>query len=217
MVEQEGHGVREDLAHHQPTSKMPEVTRPHPLYTVAFGQLRKDGVDPVAKTAEQSTPLRSGISLFFGGVRGQKLYAHLRQLFFGLGRVVVAVSDKKAAGALGEFGEHRELVGVSRGYREAGDEPWPADPHVHPKAVEGLLDEGVLAESSLSFKTRAAVGTGEQACRQRQRVAKREGGIVRDLSAKRSCQRCSLAFQRLAACLLKVVRCTDLRFGKKWA
>ncbi len=42
-------------------------------------------------------------------------------------------------------------------------------------------EEGVLAESGLSLKTPAAVGTSEQAHRQRQRVTKREGGIMRDL------------------------------------
>ena len=30
-------------------------------------------------------------------------------------------------------------------------------------------------------------------------------------------QRSSLAFQRLAACLAKVVQCTRLKLGKKWA
>jgi hypothetical protein len=160
--------------------------------------------------------LRSGISSF-GGVRGQKLYAHLRQLFFGLRRVVVAISDEKARGRLGEFGEYRELVGVGRGYRKAGDEPWPANPHMHPKAVEGVLEEGILAEGCLSFETPPAVSASEQACPQRQRVAKREGAIVRGLGQELLPQVLSLAFQRLAACLLKVVRCTPIRFGKKWA
>jgi hypothetical protein len=153
IVEQESHRVREDFAQ-QPTGEVPQLTRPHPLYGVTSHELRKDGVDPVAKTAKQSTSLRSGISSF-GGVRGQKLYAHLRQLFFGLRRLVVAISDEKTRGRLGEFGEYRELVGVSRGYRKAGDEPWPANPHMHPKAVEGVLEEGILAEGCLSFETPA--------------------------------------------------------------
>src|SRR5215207_3508765 len=99
MVEQESHGVREDFAQ-QPTGEVPQVTRPHPLYGVAPGQLRKDGVYPVAKTAKEGTPLRSGISLF-GGVRSQELYAHARQLLCGLGRVVVAISsDDETRGPL---------------------------------------------------------------------------------------------------------------------
>jgi hypothetical protein len=51
---------------------------------------------------------------------------------------------------------------------------------VHPKAVEGLFEEGVFAEGGLSLKTRAAVGTSEQAHRQGQRVADGEGRIMRD-------------------------------------
>ena len=35
MVEQEGHGVREDLAR-QPACQMPEVARPHLLYAIAL-------------------------------------------------------------------------------------------------------------------------------------------------------------------------------------
>jgi hypothetical protein len=179
MVEQEGYGVREDFAQ-QPACQMPQITRPHPLYTVASGELRKDGVYPVTKPAEEGTPFGIGVCLL-GGVRGQKRYASPRQLFFGLGRVVVALSDEKARGGLGEFGEHREFVGVGRGHRQTCDHSRPADPYVHPKAVEGLFEESVFAEGGLSLKTSAAVGTGEQACRQRHRVAKREGGIVRGL------------------------------------
>jgi hypothetical protein len=50
---------------------------------------------------------------------------------------------------------------------------------VHPEAVEGLLQEGVLAEGGLPPEAFAAVGAGEQASRQGHRVAKREGGVVR--------------------------------------
>jgi hypothetical protein len=52
---------------------------------------------------------------------------------------------------------------------------------VHPEAVEGLLEQRVLAESGLSFEARAAVSASEQAHRQGHRVAKREGGVVRTL------------------------------------
>ncbi len=46
--------------------------------------------------------------------------------------------------------------------------------------VEGLLEEGVLAESGLPFEARAAIGSGEQAHRQGHRVAHGEGRIVRN-------------------------------------
>ena len=148
MVEQESHGVREDFAQ-QPTGEVPQVTRPHPLYGVAPAQLRKDGVYPVAKTAKEGTPLRSGISLF-GGVRSQELYAHARQLLCGLGRVVVAISDDETRGPLDNLRYHRELVGVGRGHRDAADEPWPTDPHVHPEAVEGLPKSSVSLPKAAS-------------------------------------------------------------------
>jgi hypothetical protein len=51
---------------------------------------------------------------------------------------------------------------------------------VHPEAVEGLLEEGVLAESGLSFEARAAMGSGEQAHWQGHRVADGEGRVVRN-------------------------------------
>jgi hypothetical protein len=94
--------------------------------------------------------------------------------------VVVAISDEKARGGLDKLGDYRELVGVGRSYRDAADHPRPADPYVHPEAVEGLLEEGVLAESGLSFEARAAMGSGEQAHWQGHRVADGEGRVVRN-------------------------------------
>jgi hypothetical protein len=81
---------------------------------------------------------------------------------------------------LGEFGYCRELVGIGWSHRQAGDHSRLADPRVYPKAIEGLLEKGVPAESGFSFKALAAVGSGEQARRQRHRVADGESGLVRD-------------------------------------
>jgi hypothetical protein len=57
--------------------------------------------------------------------------------------------------------EHAKLMGVGRGHREAADHPRPADPHVHPKAIEGLFEQRVLAEVGLPTESTAAVGSGE--------------------------------------------------------
>jgi hypothetical protein len=114
MVEQESHGVTEDFSQ-QPTAKVPEVARPHPLYGVTSRKLAENGVDAVAKAAQEGTLSRSGIS-FLGGVRSQKLYTHRRQLLLGLRRMVVAVPDDQAGGGLDEFGEDRELVDVGRSH-----------------------------------------------------------------------------------------------------
>src|SRR5215204_5268602 len=74
MVEQESHGVREDFAQ-QPIGEVPEVARPHSLHGVTPGELRKNGVDAVAKTAQQRAAFGSGIS-FLGrvGRYGQMLW-----------------------------------------------------------------------------------------------------------------------------------------------
>jgi hypothetical protein len=82
--------------------------------------------------------------------------------------------------SLGEFWEHGKLVGIGRGYRDAADHPRPANPYVHPKAVEGLLEESVLAESSFPFEALAAMGSGEQTRWQGHRVADSEGRVVRN-------------------------------------
>jgi hypothetical protein len=112
-------------------------------------------------------------------MRSEKLHAHARQLLPGLRRVVVAVSDDQPGGKLGDLWEHGELVGVGRSHRETGYDPRPADPYVHAEAVGGLLEQGVFAESGLSFEARAAVGAGEHARRQGHRLTKREASIVR--------------------------------------
>ncbi len=69
MVEQEGHGEREDISK-QPACQVPSVARP--LHGVASRQLRKDGDYPVARSAEEGTPLGIRVELL-GGVWGQKL------------------------------------------------------------------------------------------------------------------------------------------------
>ena len=78
MVEQEGQGMTQHLPQ-QPTRQMPEVARPHPLYGVTSGELRKDRVYSVAKPAQKGALVRGRVS-FLGRVRGQKLHAHARQL-----------------------------------------------------------------------------------------------------------------------------------------
>jgi hypothetical protein len=176
VVKQEGHGVREDFAQ-QSTSKVPEVACPDPLYGITFGELRKDGVYPVAKPTEEGAPFWVGIS-FLGGVRSQKLHTNAGQLLPGLWRMVVAISYEKARSSLGDLWEHAKLMGIGRGHRDAADHPrQAANPHVHPKAVESLLEEGVLAESSFPFEALAAMGSGEQASRQGHRVADSEGRV----------------------------------------
>ncbi len=113
MVEQEGHGVTQDLPK-QPASQVPQILGPHPLYAVASGELRKNGVYPVAKSAEQGTSLGIRVELL-GGVRSQQLDTHRRQLLLGFRRVVVAVCDDQAGGGLDEFGEDAQLVGALAG------------------------------------------------------------------------------------------------------
>src|SRR5215210_733830 len=176
MVEQEGHGVREDFAK-QPARQMPEVFCPHPLYGVTSGQLRKDGIYPVAKTAQQSTPFGVGIS-FLGGVGSQELNRHARQLFLGFGRVVVAVPDDDPGGELDEFGEQVEFMSVGWSYAQASDYAWPGYPHVYSKAVEGLPEQRIFAEGSLTTEAFTAVGTSEEARWQGHRVADGQSGVV---------------------------------------
>jgi hypothetical protein len=76
--------------------------------------------------------------------------------------MVVAIPDDETGTTLGEFGDDRELMGIGRGHRQTANDPRPADPHVHPEAIEGLFEERVFAEGGLSLEAFAAVGSGEQ-------------------------------------------------------
>ena len=176
VVEQEGHGVREDFPE-QSTGKVPEIARPHSLYGITLGELTENGVDAVAKPTQEGTPFGCGVS-FLGGVRSQKLHTHTSQLLAGLWRMVVAISDEKARSSFGEFWDHGEFMGVGWSHRKTSYDPRPANPCVHPKAVEGLLEEGVLAESGLPFEALAAIGSGEGACWQGHRVADGKRRVV---------------------------------------
>jgi hypothetical protein len=176
VVEQEGDGVREDLPK-QPAGQVPEVLSPYPLYGVASRKLAKDSVDTVAKAAQIGALLWDGVP-FLGGVRSKEFGAHSRQLFLGLGRVVIALPDHDAVDTLDDLRHDGKLVDVGRGYREASDEPRPTESHVHPEAVEGLLEEDVFAESGLSSEAATPVGTSEQTSRQGKRVADGEGWVV---------------------------------------
>jgi hypothetical protein len=118
--------------------------------------------------------------VLLGPVGYEKLYAHASgQPFLDLRRPVVTVSDGHSTGSLKEFGEHGKLVGVGWSYRQAGNETWPAHPHMHPEAVEGVLEECVLVESGLSPKAAAPVSAGEKTHWQRHGVHQREASIVR--------------------------------------
>jgi hypothetical protein len=176
VVEQEGHGVREDFPE-QSTGKVPEIARPHSLYGITLGELTENGVDAVAKPTQEGTPFGCGVS-FLGGVRSQKLHTHTSQLLAGLWRMVVAISDEKARSSFGEFGEYGKLMGIGRSYRDAADHSRPANPQMCPKAVEGLFEERVLAESGLPFEALAAIGSGEGACWQGHRVADGKRRVV---------------------------------------
>lgn len=92
--------------------------------------------------------------------------------------MVVAISHGKTRGALGEFGQHAELVDAGGNHTEASDHSGPRDASVHLEAVEGLLEQSVPSESCLSSKTRAAVGSCEHAGGQGHGVAESKVSVV---------------------------------------
>ena len=63
MAEQESHIVREDFSQ-QPAREMPQILGPHPLYGVASRKLAENGVDAVAKSAQQSALSGMGVRAF---------------------------------------------------------------------------------------------------------------------------------------------------------
>lgn len=211
MVEQESYGVRENFAQ-QPADEVPQITRPHSLYGVALHQLAEDGIYPVTKTAQDSAPLGVRIALL-GLVRGRQFDALPGQLLSNRRRPVVAVPDHHTPGMLDQLGQYRKVVDVGWSYRKTSDEPRPADPHVHPKAVEGLLEENIFAEGRLSSEAFASVGTGKQTHAGKGKESQMANVGSWGASERSSCQRRSLTFQRLAACLAKVVLCISLRAG----
>ena len=148
MVEQESDGVREDLPQ-QPAGQVPDVLGPHPLYGIPLRELREDGVDALTKATQEGLPFGGTVALL-APVGREQFDAPPGHLFLRFGRMVVAVSDGEPSGGLDELRQHGKLVGIGRGYREAGDHAGPADPpNVHPEAVEGLPEQGVLTESGL--------------------------------------------------------------------
>jgi hypothetical protein len=74
------------------------------FYTIALGELAKDGVYALAKAAQQGASLGIGIALF-GGVGSQKLDTSPGQVLPNWRRVVVAVPDDDPGGSLEEVGE----------------------------------------------------------------------------------------------------------------
>ncbi len=99
VVKQERHGMAEDLPQ-QPAGQVPKVLSPHPLYAVALCELREDGVDAVAKVAEEGTSFGSGSLLLEEyGARSSMPIRHSSSLVFG--RVVVAVPDDDGGASRG--------------------------------------------------------------------------------------------------------------------
>jgi hypothetical protein len=63
MVEQEGYGVAQHLME-QSACQVPQIACPYALYAVALCELGKDGVDAVAKAAQQGATFGIGVALF---------------------------------------------------------------------------------------------------------------------------------------------------------
>jgi len=88
---------------------------------------------------------------------------------------------------------------------------------VHPKAVEGLLEEGVLAESSLPFEALAAMGSGEEVSWQGHRVTDGEERVVRNAAGEELLPEELLGLPQVRCLPGESGAITRLRFGKKWA
>ena len=146
MVEQESDGMAQHLPKRS-TSQMPQVARPHPLYGAALRELREDGDYPVAKTAQKRAPLGVRITLL-SLVGGCQLDVLSGQLHPKWGRAVVAVCDDQPRGKLGYLWEHGELASVGWSHRKMSYDSRPADPKVHPEAVEGLLEKLLAREGA---------------------------------------------------------------------
>ena len=114
MVEQEGYGVAEDLTE-QPAGQVPEVSGPHLLYGVATCELAEDGVDPVAKAAQEGAPFGGRIELLAPVRRDEFEACTLRQLLLRFRRPIIAVLDGDPTSGIEEFRYDRKLVGVRAG------------------------------------------------------------------------------------------------------
>jgi hypothetical protein len=167
MVEQEGYGVAQNLTE-QTACQVPHVACPYPPYGVAPRELRKDGVDSVAKATQEGALFGIGVTLL-GPVGSRQLDTPPGQFLPNWRRPVVAVPDRHAPGMLEQLGHYyRKLVSVRRSHPDASDHPRPANPHMYSaETVEGLFEESVLAESGFSFEAPAAVGSGERTRRGR--------------------------------------------------
>ena len=117
--------MRENFAQ-QPTRQMPALMSPHALDAVATSELRENGVDAVAKTAQIGALSRMRV-ISFGSVWCHEFDALPIQILSCLRRAVVAVSDHDAGGgALEEFGDDREFMYVGWCHREeVGYDPGP--------------------------------------------------------------------------------------------
>ena len=140
----------EDLEE-QPGGQVPEVPGAHLLHIVASRVPAEDGVDSMAKVAQERAPLGGGIALL-APLRRKELDGHaLRQLFLSLERPVPAVPDGEPAGepetSPGKTGSSWASAG---GTERRATPPGRKAREVHTEPAKGALEQRGDAQNPLA-------------------------------------------------------------------
>jgi len=176
QIEQDTQGVHEDHAQ-QAIAQMPHITRPDSLSSTAIGQLSKDGIDAVAHATQYGTPTVSRLPTGFAK-RSLQHDTDLAQGRVPGGKPVVAVSQQQSTGACRQVPHDLALMHIGGSQVHLGDDAWPTQAHVQPKAVEGLTAGMVFTKASCVIEAVTTVGAGKLADRDGHTIHNRHRGIV---------------------------------------
>ncbi len=168
QIEQDSQRVHEDHPQ-QPVALMPQITRPDALGLAPLDQLPKDGINPIAYSAQHGTPTMGRGML--GAAKGcQQADASPAQKGFERGQPVIAVSQEQSARACGQIGDDLAFMDVGRGQDHLGNYSRPAQADMQAEAIEGLASRMVLAVVGLPSEAPTAGGAGELTDRDRKTI-----------------------------------------------
>jgi hypothetical protein len=114
----------------------------------AVDEQPEGGLDAIAEAAQERHPRRVRIATGLAD-RGDETDAPMGQLVGQAGRVVVAIPEQLAGGALGEGRRCGELRDVGRRLQHPVDQAGPAKADMRAERVERPADQVVLAVRAL--------------------------------------------------------------------
>src|SRR5579859_1981082 len=133
-------------------AQMPQITRPDALHPTPISQLPKDGVDQVPHSPQHRTVVGCRLGGMRFAERRVQYDAFRAQEGLQVGQPIVAI-PQDPPGRSSQQERHNFSIGFIRwGQEDAGEQTWPTQLRMQPKAIKGLAIRVIFAVAGLTTK-----------------------------------------------------------------